>query len=72
MKIKRIFFAKQATLLRRSTVLSLPLHLVFPGIGLSQILDLLYTNALAYFILTMTEDVLMSRLFKLVKNLQVG
>jgi hypothetical protein len=43
--------------MRRSIVLSLPLHFVFPGIGLSQILDLLQTNALAYFILTMTENV---------------
>jgi hypothetical protein len=33
LKILFTFFTKQATLMRRSTVLSLPLQLVFPGWG---------------------------------------
>jgi hypothetical protein len=47
LKILFAFVTKQATLMRRSTVLSLPLQIVFPAPGLTR-RDKTVQNSLAY------------------------
>ncbi len=54
LKLLFTFFTKQATLMRRSTVLSLPLKLKIPGLDLEGEVSVLLT----YFVLTCMDHLL--------------